>query len=117
VTKRVRIADPVEPANPVQRVEIWRGMRPHDEIRVRGKPGQRRRYEFLAFIVNDGTGESYIEVIGGRVGRDGSVQRNLRVFPPERCVPPPRRRRRVDPDRSGTQLSFADLGATEVDGR
>ena len=84
-------------------------MRPHDEIRVRGKPGQRRRYEFLAFVSNADTGECYVEVVGGRVGRDGSVQRNLRVFPPEQCTPPPWRRRRFGPDRSATQLSFIDL--------
>lgn len=96
------------------RTTSWLGLSPHDEIRVKGKPGQRRRYEFLAFVQNVTSGESFVEVLGGRVGRDGSTQKNVRMFPPERCFAPPRRRRaRRAPDPTIRQLSFDDVLAED----
>lgn len=92
------------------RMTSWQGLQPHDEIRVKGKPGQRSRYEFLAFVQNVESGECFVEVLGGRVGRDGTTQRNVRMFPPERCSRPPRRRgRRRNAEATAAQLSFEDL--------
>ncbi|HUZ22066.1 MAG TPA: hypothetical protein VMU75_16020 [Acidimicrobiales bacterium] len=88
------------------RTATWRGLRPHDAIHVRGKPGQQRRWEFLAFVQNTVTGECFIEVVGGKLERNGHYQRNVRMFPPERCSLPPRRSRRVAPDDASVQLSF-----------
>ena len=106
-------ADPAI-TTPLARMTYWQGLEPHDEIRVRGKPGQRSRYEFLSFEQNVVSGECFVEVLGGRIGRDGAFQRNIRMFPPERCSPPPRRRRhRRPPDLSVKQLSFGDLDQTD----
>ena len=92
----------------------WQGLEPHDEVRVKGKPRQRSRYELLAFVQNTVSGECFIEVLGGRLGRDGEYQRNIRMFPPERCSPPPRRRsRRRAPDPAVAQLSFEDLATRD----
>jgi hypothetical protein len=88
------------------RTTSWRGLRPHDAIHVRGKPGQQRKWEFLAFVQNTLTGECFIEVVGGKLERNGHYQRNVRMFPPERCSLPPRRSRRSVPGDDSVQLSF-----------
>jgi len=101
-------------ATTLARTTYWQGLKPHDEVRVKSKSGQRNRYEFLAFVQNVVSGECFIEVLGGRLGRDGRYQRNIRMFPPERCSPPPKkRRRRKPPDPMIAQLSFEDLGWTD----
>lgn len=106
-----------EIATSLARMTSWRGLQPHDEMRVRGRPGQQSRYEFLAFVQNTVTGECFVEALGGRRGRDGADQRNIRMFPPERCSPPPkRRRRRTPPDPSIEQLRFDDLGSANRHG-
>lgn len=103
-----------EIATTLARTTYWQGLEPHHEVRVKGKPGQRSRYEFLAFVQNIVSGECFVEVLGGRLGRDGVYQRNIRMFPPERCSPPPKkRRRRMAPDSIVAQLSFDDLGSTD----
>lgn len=107
-----RTIKPVVTEAPLARITSWQGLRPHDEIRVKGKPGQRRRYEFLAFVQNTETGECSIEVVGGRLERDGSYQRNVRMFAPERCSRPPRRRKTRPTFESATQqLTFEDLAS------
>ncbi len=106
---RRRTRTPI-PEGPLARTTIWQGLQPHDAIRVKGKPGQRRRYEFLAFVQNTETGECFIEVLGGRLERDGSYQRNIRMFPPGLCSAPPRKRPSLgDRDPVGQQMSFVDL--------
>lgn len=105
-----RTKKPEIPTGPFARITYWQGLEPHDEIRVKGKPGQRCRYEFLAFVQNTQTGECFVEVLGGRLDRDGTYQRNMRMFSPERCTPPPRRRRpRRALDPSVSQMSFEGL--------
>jgi hypothetical protein len=111
---RRRTKTPI-PEGPLARTTLWQGLQPHDAIRVKGKPGQRRRYEFLAFVQNTETGECFIEVLGGRLERDGSYQRNVRMFPPELCSAPPRKR----PPKSvrepmGLQMSFVDLTTNDA---
>lgn len=106
--KRETVSTPSNTA--LVRMTSWRGMQPHDAIRVTGKPGQRSRFEFLAFVQNVATGECFVEVVGGRLSRNGTFQRNVRMFAPERCSPPPRRRARRRPSTiEVTQLSFDDL--------
>ncbi|HVB00784.1 MAG TPA: hypothetical protein VNE42_05930 [Acidimicrobiales bacterium] len=101
-------------ATTLARITYWQGLEPHDEVRVKGKPGQRSRFEFLAFVQNTVSGECFVEVLGGRLGRDGVYQRNIRMFPPERCSPPPKkRRRRRASDPMIAQLSFEDLSSTD----
>ncbi len=112
MTRRRKTEPAIAPTH--ARMTYWQGLGPHDEVRVKGKPGQRSRYEFLAFVQNVVSGECFIEVLGGRLGRDGEYQRNIRMFPPERCSPPPKRRnRRRAPDPSVAQLSFDDLEAPD----
>ncbi len=112
MTRRRKIEPAIAPT--LARMTYWQGLEPHDEVRVKGKPGQRSRYEFLAFVQNTVSGECFIEVLGGRLGRDGEYQRNIRMFPPERCSPPPRRRsRRRAPDPAVAQLSFEDLATRD----
>jgi hypothetical protein len=89
----------------------WRGLSPHDEIFVAERPGVRRRYEFLSVIEDPKSGDCLIEVLGGRLGRSGHVQRNVRVFPPEQCFTS-RRERRGGPS---PQLSFDDVAIVRPD--
>ncbi|HUY07611.1 MAG TPA: hypothetical protein VMU99_10160 [Acidimicrobiales bacterium] len=117
MTRRRRTEAGIAPT--LARITYWQGLKPHDEVRVKGKPRQRSHYEFLAFVQNVVSGECFIEVLGGRLGRDGTHQRNIRMFPPERCSAPPRKRpRRKAPDTAVAQLSFDDLAPSRLhDGR
>jgi hypothetical protein len=68
----------------------------------------------LAFVQNTDTEECFVEVLGGRLERDGTFQHNIRMFPPELCSPPPRRRRpRQEMNPEIIQLTFEYLGGAD----
>jgi hypothetical protein len=61
----------------------WAGLRPGDPVRVEGTRLRSASWEFVAHVTNDETGESWVEVVGGRPG-----DRAVRSFRPEQLYAP-----------------------------
>ena len=62
----------------LRRTTRWAGLRPGDHVRVEGTRLRGASWEFVAHVTNDGTGESWVEVVGGRAG-----DRSVRSFRPD----------------------------------
>ena len=56
----------------------WAGLRPGDPVRVEGTRLRGAVWEFVAHVTNVETGESWVEVVGGRAG-----DRAVRSFRPD----------------------------------
>jgi hypothetical protein len=56
----------------------WAGLRPGDRVLVDGTRLRGATWEFVAHVVNDDTGEAWVEVVGGRAG-----DRAVRSFRPD----------------------------------
>jgi len=62
----------------LQRSKTWAGLRPGDPVQVEGTRLRSATWEFVAHVTNSETGESWVEVVGGRTG-----DRKLRSFRPD----------------------------------
>lgn len=71
----------------LRREENWCGLRPGDEVAIDAPREARSRFQFVAAVTNESSGELWIEVRGGRPGefRD-------RSFRPEQIFDPMSRR-------------------------
>lgn len=67
----------------LRRSTQWAGLRPGDRVQVQGTRLRGAAWEFVAHVANDETGESWIEVVGGRPG-----DRAVRSFRPEQLYAP-----------------------------
>jgi len=78
-------------------LSAWSGLRAGDPVDVDGVAGRGLQFCFSAFVTNRATGETWVEVIGGRSG-----DRKVRSFRPDQVFPPGALRRR------GGTASLAD---------
>ncbi len=60
----------------------WNGVRDGDPVVVNGAKERRQHWTFVAHVLNEATGEEWIEVRGGRVG-----EAKGRSFRPELIFP------------------------------
>ena len=67
----------------LRRTTRWAGLLPGDRVRVEGTRLRGAKWEFVAHVVNDGTGEAWVEVVGGRAG-----DRSVRSFRPDQVYAP-----------------------------
>lgn len=68
------------------RLDEWAGVRAGERVEVAGVAG-RRAWVFVAHVTNEATGESWVEVRGGRPG-----EAKFRAFAPEAIYPAGARR-------------------------
>jgi len=61
----------------LRRVTSWAGLCPGDPVQVQGTRLRGATWEFVAHVTNNETGESWVEVVGGRAG-----DRAVRSFRP-----------------------------------
>jgi hypothetical protein len=66
----------------IVRSKAWNGVRYGDVVVVNGPKERRQHWTFVAFVVNESTGEEWVEVRGGRVGESKG-----RSFRPEMIFP------------------------------
>jgi hypothetical protein len=66
----------------VVRSKTWNGVRYGDAVVVNGVKERRQHWTFVAFAVNEATGEEWVEVRGGRTGESKG-----RSFHPEMIFP------------------------------
>jgi hypothetical protein len=66
----------------VVRSKAWNGVRSGDAVVVNGAKERRQHWTFVAFAVNEATGEEWVEVRGGRTGESKG-----RSFRPELIFP------------------------------
>lgn len=60
----------------------WNGVRDGDPVVVNGAKERRQQWTFVAHVLNEATGEEWIEVRGGRVGESkGRSFRPDMIFP------------------------------------
>ena len=52
----------------IVRSTTWNGVRYGDDVVVNGPRERRQHWTFVAFAVNEATGEEWVEVRGGRTG-------------------------------------------------
>jgi hypothetical protein len=52
----------------LQRDTRWAGLRPGDPVHVEGTRLRGAQWEFVAHVTNTESGESWVEVVGGRAG-------------------------------------------------
>ena len=52
----------------IVRSSVWNGVRDGDPVVVDAPKERRQHFTFVAHVVNEATGEEWIEVRGGRVG-------------------------------------------------
>ncbi len=67
----------------LRRVTAWAGLRPGDPVQVEGTRLRGATWAFVAHVTNSETGESWVEVVGGRVG-----DRAVRSFRPDQLYAP-----------------------------
>ena len=67
----------------LRRASHWAGLRRGDPVQVEGTRLRGASWEFVAHVTNDQTGETWVEVVGGRPG-DHSV----RSFRPDQLYAP-----------------------------
>jgi hypothetical protein len=73
----------------------WAGLRPGDPVQVDGTRLRGASWHFVAHVTNRETGETWVEVVGGRAG-----DRSVRSFRPDQLYAPTAR--------PGHDLSLAD---------
>src|SRR5271156_2589161 len=66
----------------VVRSKTWNGVRYGDAVVVNGAKERRQHWTFVAFAINEATGEEWVEVRGGRTGESKG-----RSFHPEMIFP------------------------------
>ncbi|MFY9784067.1 MAG: hypothetical protein WAK12_11110 [Acidimicrobiales bacterium] len=66
----------------IVRSKSWNGVGYGDVVVVNGEKERRRHWTFVAFVVNEATGDEWIEVRGGRTGESKG-----RSFRPEMIFP------------------------------
>ena len=66
----------------IVRTKAWHGVRAGDLVVVNGPKERRQQWTFVAHVVNEATGDEWIEVRGGRVG-----EMKGRSFRPEMIFP------------------------------
>ncbi len=66
----------------IVRSTTWNGVRYGDDVVVNGPRERRQHWTFVAFAVNEATGEEWVEVRGGRTGESKG-----RSFRPEMIFP------------------------------
>ena len=67
----------------LRRTTRWAGLRPGDPVQVDGTRLRAASWEFVAHVTNGDTGETWVEVVGGRTG-----DRAVRSFRPEQLYAP-----------------------------
>jgi hypothetical protein len=66
----------------IVRSKSWNGVRYGDAVVVNGAKERRQTWTFVAFALNESTGEEWVEVRGGRVGESkGRSFRPDMIFP------------------------------------
>jgi hypothetical protein len=73
---------PVTRHGAIVRSKIWNGVRYGDVVVVNGPKERRQHWTFVAFAVNETTGQEWVEVRGGRTGESKG-----RSFRPEMIFP------------------------------
>ncbi|MGH3733930.1 MAG: hypothetical protein ACRDVC_11280 [Acidimicrobiales bacterium] len=71
----------------IVRSSRWNGVRAGDPVVVNAPKERRQHWTFVAFVVNEATGDEWVEVRGGRVGKAKG-----RSFLPELIFPGEARR-------------------------
>ncbi len=66
----------------IVRTNAWHGVRRGDAVVVDGPKERRQRWTFVAYALNESTGEEWVEVRGGRLGESKG-----RSFRPEQIFP------------------------------
>ena len=66
----------------IVRTKAWHGVRAGDFVVVNGQKERRQQWTFVAHVLNEATGDEWIEVRGGRVG-----EMKGRSFRPEMIFP------------------------------
>jgi hypothetical protein len=79
----------------LSRSTLWAGLRPGDPVQVDGTRLRGASWHFVAHVTNRETGETWVEVVGGRAG-----DRSVRSFRPDQLYAPSAR--------PGHDLSLAD---------
>lgn len=67
---------------PIVRFAAWNGVRCGDAVVVNGAKERRQHWTFVAFAVNEATGDEWVEVRGGRTGESKG-----RSFHPDMIFP------------------------------
>jgi hypothetical protein len=67
----------------LRRASRWAGLRQGDPVQVEGTRLRGASWEFVAHVTNKETGESWVEVVGGRAG-----DRSMRSFRPDQLYAP-----------------------------
>jgi hypothetical protein len=68
----------------IVRSSQWNGVRDGDPVVVNAPKERRRHWIFVAYVVNEATGDEWVEVRGGRVGEaKGRSFRPDLIFPEE----------------------------------
>jgi hypothetical protein len=62
----------------LRRATSWAGLRPGDPVQVEGTRLRGASWQFVAHVTNGETGETWVEVVGGRAG-----DRAVRSFRPD----------------------------------
>ncbi len=64
------------------RTTRWQGLREGDAVVVNGSKERRQHWTFVAHVVNEATGDEWVEVRGGRTGESkGRAFRPDLIFP------------------------------------
>jgi hypothetical protein len=66
----------------IVRTKVWHGVRYGDSVVVNSPKERRQSWTFVAHVVNEATGDEWVEVRGGRVGESKG-----RSFRPEMIYP------------------------------
>ncbi len=66
----------------IVRASAWHGVRRGDAVVVDGPKERRQQWTFVAYALNESTGEEWVEVRGGRLGESKG-----RSFRPEQIFP------------------------------
>jgi len=67
----------------LRRSTRWAGLRPGDPVQVDGTRLRGASWQFVAHVTNGETGETWVEVVGGRAG-----DRSVRSFRPDQLYSP-----------------------------
>jgi hypothetical protein len=90
----------------VVRVQRWNGLGVGDPVCVDGPRERRQSWVFVAYAVNEATGEEWVEVRGGRIGESKG-----RAFHPDAIYPATARRGRTLRGLPVSVAPLLDLGA------
>lgn len=77
-----------EAATRLKRTKTWAGLRAGDPVEVDDARAKRGSFEFVALVENLASGESWVEVVGGKKG-----DRKLWSFRPEQIFAPGSRKK------------------------